>query len=485
MLVLGGCFGPDVPLQQDEYAPAGPAGLPGQFIGPVPSFVEGGAQNVEAWWTGFRDPVLDRLVARGLDANPEVLTAESRVRESRAVLRGARAGLRPTIDGSAEAGIEGSRETVQNEDGSETELGGTASAFLGFDWNLDIFGGVESAVRAAEAQARLREAERRDAALAVIAGIARSYIELRGAQRRLELADEALDLQRRTLDTVRGRVESGLASDLDLSRAEAALAAVEAGREPIRTEIRRGLVALAVLLGRSPGSLPSEVSEAGPLPTIRSGPGFGVPTDLVRQRPDLAAAEAALLQATEEIGIAEAALYPRFTLPGQVGIDLTEIATGEMVTSVVGSLFLAIDAPLFDAGRREAELEAAHGRAEQALLAYHGTLLDALEEVEFALEGHDGARRQVTALERAVDASETAFNQASALYRQGLASFIEVLDAQRALNDLRQQLATSRTRTALEAVNLYEAIGLAPPLDAVEDRNRKAGDRPAGGRASF
>ncbi|MEQ8603184.1 MAG: efflux transporter outer membrane subunit [Marivibrio sp.] len=472
-LLLGGCWTglPDWaswgegPVGPDYVAPEQPD-IPASYAAPRPDFLAGEAVEAGRWWTRFQDPLLDRLVARGLAENPDVLTADSRVREARALLRGARAAKRPTLDAEAEAGIEGRRAYADAERDEERALGGAFGLAAVFDWSLDLFGGMEREIQAAEADLRLIEAERRDAALGVAAEIARTYADLRGAQTRLALADESLALQRRSLQLVQGRVDSGLASDLDMARAEAELAALEADRAPIRTEIQRAAAALAVLTGSPPGALPDAVREAGAPPQISGGPPIGAPLDLLRQRPDLVAAEEALIRATAEIGVAEAELYPKFSLPGRIGLDLSDVFTGEMVTAIVGSLFLAIDAPLFDGGAQEAEVEAATERAEQALLAYRATLLGALQEVEGALEGYAGAARRVQSLEQAVTANRLAFTRAEQRYTQGLASFLDVLEAQRSLTDRRFDLADARTDLAREAIALYQAAGLAPAPDA-------------------
>lgn len=471
-LLLGGCWSGlpewaswgDGPVGPDYVAPEQPD-MPATYAAPRPAFLKGEAVQAGRWWTRFEDPLLDRLIARGLAENPDVLTADSRVREARALLRGTRAAKRPTLDAEAEAGVEGRRDYADEERNEDRELGGALGLAAVFDWSLDLFGGEERAVEAAEADLRLIEAERRDAALGVAAEIARTYADLRGAQTRLRLADDSLDLQRRTVDLVRGRVDSGLASDLDLARAEAELAALEADRAPIRTEIQRAAAALAVLTGSPPGALPDEVREPAEPPQISSGPPIGAPMDLLRQRPDLVAAEEALIAAVAEIGVAEAELYPKFSLPGRIGLDLSDVFTGEMVTAIVGSLFLAIDAPLFDGGARKAEVEAAQERAEQALLAYRAALLGALQEVEGALDGYAGAERRVQSLEQAVSANRLAFNQAQTRYTQGLANFLDVLEAQRSLTDRRLDLAEARTDLAREAIALYQAAGLAPVLE--------------------
>jgi|GEM_PF-171045 len=468
-LWLGGCLstlvGPDYeePTQPD---------MPAHFTGPAPEFAAAPDSDSQQWWSRFQDPMLDELIARGLRDSPTIRTAESRVREARTVLTGTRSDKRPGLDGQTQAGIEGNRTYSDVESREDRGLGGAFGMTAIFDWTLDLFGGLQRAVEAAEADVRGVEAERRAAVLTLIGEIASRYVELRGAQTRLSLSERAIDLQQQSLAIVSQRVEVGLASQLDLSRARAELATLRAERAPIRGAVNRTLAALAVLVGTPPGrdGLPSAVRGPGAQPVILGGPGYGVPLDMMRRRPDIMVAEAEIMRTTAEIGVAEAALYPSLSLPGRIGLDVSDLATGETVSAIVGSLFLALEVPFLDGGRREAELEGAKERAQQAIYAYRSQLLIALAEVEEALEGLASSDRRRTALEEAAVASRKAFDQANARYRQGLAGYIDVLDAQRTLTDRRFDLAETRTDLGLQAIALYRAVGLGPPLGPVPPR---------------
>jgi multidrug efflux system outer membrane protein len=410
--------------------------LQAAYRAPVPPIEVAGDPDTR-WWEGFEDPVLTELVETALARNLDIETARLRVREARAEARVAGSRLYPTLDGSASVG----GDLRSDDDGTEAE--GAADALLGFNWDADLFGGLRAQRAALRAEAFRQEALRAAAALTVAADMANLYVSLRGAQLRFALAEDSLDLQQRTLQLVGERVDAGLATGLDRVRAEAAVAQLASELPPIRVEIERTKNAIAVLAGTLPGTVSARLE----------------PPDLLRRRPDMRAAEYAIAVTAAEVGVAQAALYPRLTIPGSIGIDVGGLGAGGIVTAVVGSLSAVLDVPLFDAGARRADIDAAEARARQALVAYRQTLLDAVEAVEAALIGHAGARDRAAALRDAVAANDEAAERARSLYTQGLAGFIDVLDAQRELTDSRLALAEAETVLAQEAIALYRALG--------------------------
>jgi len=426
--------------------------LQAAYRAPVPPIEVAGDPDTR-WWEGFEDPVLTELVETALARNLDIETARLRVREARAEVRVAGSRLYPTLDGSASVG----GDLRSGDDGTEAE--GAADALLGFNWDADLFGGLRAQRAALRAEAFRQEALRAAAALTVAADMTNLYVALRGAQLRFALAEDSLDLQQRTLQLVGERVDAGLATGLDRVRAEAAVAQLASELPPIRVEIERTKNAIAVLAGTLPGTVSARLEPPRPVPVLERGPGIGVPADLLRRRPDMRAAEYAIAVTAAEVGVAQAALYPRLTIPGSIGIDVGGLGAGGIVTAVVGSLSAVLDVPLFDAGARRADIDAAEARARQALVAYRQTLLDAVEAVEAALIGHAGARDRAAALRDAVAANGEAAERARSLYTQGLAGFIDVLDAQRELTDSRLALAEAETVLAQEAIALYRAIG--------------------------
>jgi len=452
LLAVAGCatkLGPDhTPPELEPPAQFGPAI---EQLGPETTHRGG-------WWQGFREPALDALVAQALARNLDVAAAAARVDEARALLRVADAARSPTVAAQAGAGVE---ERVAGSSGNDNrdDEGGSASASAIFGWTPDLFGGSARAVEAAAAELRRREALQRDLARTTAVEIVRGYVALRLAAAELALLDDSLHLQDRTHEIVRVRREAGLASQLDLNRAAAEVAATRARQGPLRLSLESARHALAVLAGEWPRGLVLPEAASPGVPRFAGSPAPGTPREMLRRRPDLAAAEANLARASAEIGVAQARLYPSLSLPGTLTATATGLGSGSVVTGVVASLSAVLDVPLFDGGGRRAQVAAAEARAQEALFVYRSTLLDALQDAETALVAVDSARSAEAEFTVAVDASARAFEQAQVLYREGLAGFLEVLDAQRTLIANREALARARADAAQAWADLHGALG--------------------------
>ncbi len=447
-LVLSGCLtsvGPDYrpPELATPEAFSRSAALPA------------GTEKTALWWRGYGDVQLAILVEDALAENLDIAAAEARLAEARALLGVARAEGGPSLDAGAEGG--GDAVLAGERRGDDESVTGAAEGSLLFSWTPDLFGGQRRQVEAAEAEVRRRALLRDDLRRTTAAEVVRRYLEVRRDVTRLELIEASLELQRQTLGLVRQRFEVGLAAQLDVSRAEAQLAATQARRGPLQSDLAAAGAALAVLTGQAAGRLALAAAEG--IPRYLGGPQIGLPRDLLRARPDVQAAEAELARATAEIGVAEAELYPQLTIPGTLSASASGFGTGQVVEALIATLSAALDIPLFDSGGRRAQVAAAEARAQEALLVYRRTLLDALAEAETALAALVAAEQRRADLQSAVDASQVAFAQAEQLYTQGLVGFLDVLDAERTLLDNRQDLAEASGDVGLAVADLYSAVG--------------------------
>ncbi|MGF1455177.1 MAG: efflux transporter outer membrane subunit [Alphaproteobacteria bacterium] len=400
------------------------------------------------WWTGFSDPVLDALIDDALANNVEVGIAVARLAEAGALVRAERSDLFPILDGAATG-------SVRKPPGADAQASGSAG--LVFSFTPDLFGQQRRRIEQARAFARAQGFTLEDVRRLTVASVADRYVDLRRNQARLDLLDNSLDLQRQTLEIVRQRLGAGLAADLDVQRATADLARTQATRGTFEALKARSENALAVLLGEAPADGVAPGPTENPIPVYAGGPPAGVPAALIRRRPDVLSAEEDLKRAVAGIGVEIADLYPALRLPGQVTASLggAQSTFGD-VTSLISA---ALDIPLFDAGARRAEVRAARQNAEAARLIYEQTVLISLSQVENALADIEGQRFRRDQLRRAIGASEQSFKQLNALYREGLASFIDILDAQRTLIASREATVEAEADLARAVIDLYRALG--------------------------
>lgn len=453
LLALGACrVGPDYEAPSVEVPAA---------WGPESAAADS-AEPPERWWEGFQDPALDSLISRAVNANLDLALARARVREARA-LRDITAGAsQPEV--GARASASRSQASANTRQGSVTGSEPRNLYDVGFDaiWELDLFGSIRHAVDAAEAGVEIAEEERRDALVSLLGEVAREYVELRGSQRQSAIMRANVEAQQQTLDLTRARFEAGLSTELDVSRSQALLANTQALIPNLEAATAGGIHRLSVLLGEPPRRLSAELADDAPVPEVGAAlTNFtaGLPSDLLRRRPDVRRAERELAQAAALTAEATADLYPKLTLGASVGLQ--SIHTGNLFESdsqtwsVGGSLF----APIFAGDRLRAAVRVQDARQEQALVRYQQTILGALEEVETSLVSLARERERRAALGRALAASRRALELANDLHLRGLADFFEVLDAQRSQLLTESELARSDTALASDTVALYKSLG--------------------------
>ncbi len=402
------------------------------------------------WWQRFDDPALGRWVERALANSPSVDIARERVGQAQALLGGARAQRRPLI--SAEASIESRSRRESDQRASD------ATVAVTLDWDLDVGGGLLQAERSAAASV-LRNEDLVQAARLSVAGLtARAYVEWQEA--RLDqglLADESA-MQAQVLRVVQVRVRAGLAPQIDLDRARADGAAIEADAADASVRVRQASAALQVLAGERPQSMDMAGSMAR-LPELQGQQPVPRPIDLLRLRPDLRAAERSLAVAAANLGVAESALYPRLQLPGALTMTSAGLGGG-MLNIVSASLAAVLDMALYDGGARSAGVDLERSRVREAGQLYRQTLLQALQQAEAALVAAEGIGRRTQALQRASAAADAALSQARTLYANGLTGFIEVLDAQRSALTNRRKLLSARADAVRQAITTFEVMGM-------------------------
>lgn len=451
VVLLVGCaaVGPDYVRHETPSPATWNAGLRGGL-----SAEEMNPRTLASWWTVLDDPVLSSLIEGAVEGNLDLGEARARVREARARVRVSGADLFPAVDASG---------SVSQRRSSE-ESGGGATRELyaaGFDasWELDLFGGKRRAIEAAEAELQASEEDLRDVLVTLLAEVALNYVEVRRFQTRLSIAQANLDAQEETYNIARWRSQAGLTTQLDVEQARYNLEQTRSQIPTLQTGLEQAKNRLAVLLGRHPGSLEDLLAERKAIPVTPLEVAVGVPADTLRRRPDVRRAERQLAAQTAQIGVATAELYPKFSLIGSIGLEalsLGDLFSSGARTSAIGSNMAWT---IFDVGRIRGNIEVQTALQEQALISYEAAVLTALEDVENALVAYadEQARRQ--SLMEAAQAAQTVVDLARDQYSSGLIDFQVVLDAQRSLLSLQDQLAVSEGEVTSNLISLYKALG--------------------------
>jgi len=332
-------------------------------------------------------------------------------------------------------------------------------AGLDSSWELDLFGGTRRNVEALDADLRAAVEDRRDVLVSLAAEIGVNYLNLRGAQQELAIARRNFEAQRRTADITRKRYEAGFVSGLDVANAEAQAAGTASQVPLLESTARQAIYSLSLLLGKEPASLLLELDDREPIPRTPPEVPVGLPSDLVRRRPDIRRAEARLHAATARIGVATADLFPKFSLTGSLTFSGESLSSLAQWSSGFYSMGPSISWPVFDAGRIRWNIELRNALQEQALLAYEKTVLTALKDVETALAAYSKEQEHLRLLEIAVENNRKAVDLATRLYVEGETDFLNVLTAQRSLFVSEEALAQSTRNLALHLIALYKALG--------------------------
>ena len=402
--------------------------------------------SLSRWWEDLGDPALSRLIEAAIEANLDLRTATSQVRQARADRARTRAGRFPTLSRQDSATLSGQ---------TDSGVGSSKLYSGGFDasWEIDVFGGVRRAVEAADASEEAAVESRRDVLVSVLAEVALNYVELRTFQQRHTIAEQNLENQEEALEIVRAQVTAGATSDLDLEQATSNVAATQAQLPSLYQNISRAQNRLSVLLGETPGSRAEELSEFRELPVPPIEIAVGVPAEVLRRRPDVRGAERQLAAETAQVGVATAELYPKFMLNGSIGIESLSIS------GAAYKIGPEMSWRIFDGGRTRREIEIQNTVQEQALIAYEGAILEALEDVENSMT--DFAQEQVRLrwLRESSEAASQAAQLAASRYEAGASPFLEVLDAQRTLLSAEDTQAASEGEVVSNLIRLYKSLG--------------------------
>lgn len=422
------------------------------------------------WWKHFSDPVLTSLVQQAIQSNLDLKQAIARVRQARAA-RGIVAGdYWPQVNANADyrrsgSGSSGGTVVGSSQGGLTSVSGGGAverdlfETGLDASWEIDIFGGVRRNVEAANADIVASVEDLRDVLVSLVAEVGNNYVSLRGIQEQIAIAKKNLKAQEHTAEITGKRYEAGFVSALDVANANAQVSTTRSQIPVLESAERATIYTISVLLGRDPTALTEMLSSQGPIPPIPPEVPVGLPSDLLRRRPDIRRAEAQIHAATARIGVATADLFPKFYLTGSFGFSSSDLATFLNWGNRLYSIGPSVTWPVFTAGKIHSNIEVQKALEEQTLLTYRSTILTALKDVETALVAYAKEQQHRNDLEDAVTNNRKAVDLATELYVAGKTDFLNVLVTQNALYATENDLAVSTSNLANDLISLYKALG--------------------------
>lgn len=455
---LAGCtVGPDYQLPESVLNAPLAGGVNPELPARAP------APSLEAWWKGFDDPVLNAIVQRALEQNLDMAVALARVEQARAAA--GLAGAERLPQGSLDGRYVHQRQSLKSPEG---QLASSSPGFdrsqdilslgIGATWEADLAGGLKRNDEAAHAELEAAEASRAGVRVSIAAEAADAYFRIRGAQRRIKVADEQIQTQERLLKLVQDRYTGGVATQRELAQAKALLLQARTTPPTLHTELAVQLHRLDVLLGAQPGTYAGalmEHSQGYQVPAIAADLS---PTTLLRRRPDVIAAERRLAASTARIGVAVAEYYPQVTLGGILG---SQSLHGGLFSSDAfqPQALIGLHWRLLDFGRVDAAVAQARGVEAQALAEYRQTMLRAAEDVENAITAQVHLSVQRQELDAEIEAHRTAREAAQQAYQGGHVSLREVLDEDQRLLDARDQQALLAADDARAAIATFRALG--------------------------
>ncbi|WP_370679135.1 efflux transporter outer membrane subunit [Comamonas sp. GB3 AK4-5] len=421
-----------------------------QAAPPSQTMVAQSPQELSHWWQRFGDVQLTALIEQALQANPSLHSAEAAVRQARATRDVQGAGLLPKAGASAGSG----RSRQGNNDARNSY-----SAGLDASWEPDWWGGQRNRVAAGEAHVQAAQATLEGVQVSLAAEVAQTYVQLRGQQDRLRIAEQNLALQQQTQRIAEWRVQAGLATSLEAEQARQSTYQTAAQLPALQSSLAQSRHALAILTGQPPAALQAQLQALQPVPQAPDDLALALPADTLRQRPDVRAAQHKVEAALANLSAQEVANYPSLRLSGSLGLSALTLGALTNGASVAASMAAGLSATLFDGGANRAQIRAQSAAVEQAHASYQAAVLTALQEVEDALVQLQGDKARLVQLRQAEAAARNASLLANQRYQSGLIDFQTVLDTQRTLLSSQDSVSTVAASIGTDHIRLYKALG--------------------------
>lgn len=467
LLSLSGCaVGPNYLIPSIGAPELFTTSLPGVNHSAV-SISQTDSGTIVHWWTLLKDPELVSLVERAVATNPDIAITTTRIRAARENEIAVRGAALPDVEASAGAGrgtgtnstkgrISGPLNAATNTTGL-----GEITHVAGFDagWELDFFGKNRRAFEAAQYLTDVAVENRRAVLVSIVAEVARAYVETRGYQAKLKVAQDNVARAQKTLDLVRTRFQRGLTNELDVSLASRQLATFKAAVPPLSADEFGGCARIAILLGAYSGGICEELQAFKKIPDTPERLRTGLPVDVIRKRPDVRAAERALAVETARIGVTVADLFPRVAITAGGGIQGQGLGVVPVVSKSIYSVGPELYWPLLDFGTLDAVIHVQQSHADEQFIAYKRTVISSVEEVNIGLARYRGSMAALKSLDAAVKEGRRSVDLATERYDRGVTDFLNVLDAERQEEELDLQYAQAKTDAANAFIAVYKALG--------------------------
>jgi NodT family efflux transporter outer membrane factor (OMF) lipoprotein len=455
-------YRPPKPDEPPHFAAAVVAQAPASTVQPTTANLD-----LAVWWKALDDPQLDSLVDRAIKSNMDLEIALTRLQQARTYESVVVGHALPAVEASAGAG----RGT-----GSDLTRGRAAQALrsadntnglqhintlVGFDaeWELDIFGKYRREIEAAQDDTQAAAAVRNGVLTTIVADVVRAYVDLRGFQVRAGILRQASDVLRESLRIVDIRYQRGITNELDVALATRELNTFQAQIAPLEAQVRAAQYTLAVLSGEYPENAVQDLAKPALIPSMPGAAAPGVPLDLLKRRPDIQQAERQLAGATARIGVATASLFPQVSLVGAIGSEGQGWGTTPAVGRHIWSFGPSAIWPLLDFGALDAQVDIADLEAHLRLVTYRRTILNAVQEVDTALDAYSAEQDRLKNLGEAMIAAQRAVDLSTERYDRGLTDFLNVVDAERQFYDLQEQYAAAQVAQGEQFVQLYKSLG--------------------------
>ena len=411
------------------------------------------------YWEQLGDTTLNRLIAEVVRANQDVQAAEARVRATRSER------VRTLLDLTPDTRLTGSYARQRL---SSSSFPGFAGSFpdqniwdagVSAAWDLDVFGQIRQTAQARGAMVGAAQAELRDVQISLTAELALTYFELRGAQEQLSVARENAENQRRTFEITRQRLDAGRGSAFDTERAQAQLSSTLAEIPAREAQVAAAQYRIGVLVGRAPAAVAAELEQPARVPALPDVAAMGNPEAIVRDRPDVSAAERQAAAQGALVGAAKASYLPKISIGGSAGYVAPEIRTVGAQGTLRYAIGPVISWPLLSLGRVKADVDAAQAGEDEARARYRAVVLRAMQDLEVSISQYRAARLRVDRLQEASAASQHAAELALLRFKEGATDLLQVLDAQRTQLEAQDRLAQARIDAGTAYAALFRATG--------------------------